>query len=228
MLRDERPSAGGGGSSLLLALLLFLVACSPPSRMCTSGGDCGKLSSCVAGRCVAHGAVPAISSARRLLYEPVEVGYVSRAGAAGTSTIATLGRGDGALALVRFSVPLPPEVTVLEAYVLLERVDDVDSDPVPIALHAARVIAPWDEALLSWANQPRFEEIGSPVTSVLPAAGRQVRLDVRDVVARWRRRSRDELGLAIVADGRSPTGMAFALTPSAGSGAGPRLELYVK
>jgi hypothetical protein len=217
--------------SLFLAgptLIASILGCSPPPRMCTSGGDCGELSACVAGRCVAHGATPAISTARRLLFDPVEVGYVSRTGGPGAPTIAPLGKGDGALALLRFSVPLPVEATVLEAYVVLERVSYVDRDPLPIALHVARVTAPWDERSLSWASQPRVEEIGSPVTRVLPAAGPTVRLDVRDLIARWRRRSRDELGVAIVAEGLSPTGMAFALAPSPRGDAGPRLELYVR
>jgi hypothetical protein len=196
--------------------------------MCTSGGDCGALSSCVAGRCIAHGANPAIATGRRLLFDPVAVGYVSRSGGAGAPAVAPLGKGDGALALLRFSVPLPAEASVLEAYVLLERARDVDSDPAPIALHAARVVASWDERSLSWAAQPRIEEIGSPVTRVFPAAGPWVRLDVRDLVARWRRRSRDDLGVAIVSDGRSPTGIAFALAPSTLYDTGPRLELYVR
>ncbi len=182
----------------------------------------------MAGRCVAKGATPAISTARRLLFDPVEVGYVSPRGESGTPAIVPLGKGDGALAVLRFSVSLPAEATVLEAYLLLERVSGVDCDPSLITLHVARVTAPWEDRSLSWASQPRIEEVGSPVTRVLPAAGRAVRLDVRDLVARWRRRSRDELGLAIVADGHSPTGMAFALAPSAREAAGPRLELYVK
>jgi hypothetical protein len=230
MRRDGYGSAGVGPSSLLggVALVVSLFACAPPPRMCTSGGDCGALSSCVAGRCVAHGATPAISTARRLLFDPVEVGYVSRTRGAGTPPIAPLGKGDGAYALLRFSVPLAPEAVVLEAYVLLERASDVDCDPSPIDLHAARVTVPWDERSLSWATQPRLEEIGSPVTRVLPAAGSRVRLDVRDLVLRWRRRARDELGLAVVAEGHTPRGMAFALEPSGHDAAGPRLELYVK
>jgi hypothetical protein len=195
--------------------------------MCFSGGDCGRSSSCVAGRCVARGAVPAISTARRLLYVPVEVGYVSRSVAAGASSIATLGRGDGAIVLLRFSVPMPAEADVLEAYVLLERAPDIDGDPVPVALHAARIATAWDDRSLSWARQPRVEDVGAPVTRVLPAAGGRVRLDVRDLVARWRRRSRDDFGLAIVAEGNSPTGMAFVLSPQ-DAAAGPELELYLK
>jgi hypothetical protein len=158
----------------------------------------------------------------------VEVGYVGRTGGAGTPPIAPFGKGDGAYALLRFSVPLSAEAVVLEAYVLLERASEVDCDPAPIDLHAAPVTAAWDERSLSWATRPRLEEIGSPVTRVVPAAGPWVRLDVRDLVQRWRRRARDDLGLAIVTEGRSPTGVAFALEPSGREAAGPRLELYLK
>jgi len=210
--------------------------------MCSSAVDCAGPSSCVAGRCVAQGAVAAISTARRMLYDPVEIGYVERGAARELPSIAALGGGDGALALLRFSVALPPDAGVVEAYLLLDRVTDVDSDPEPIALHAARVLDPWDERSLSWAIQPRVEEVGSPVTRVLPASGSLVRLDVRAIVERWRRRRGDDFGLAIVSDApsgaaprasetvptvpRTPSpkqrehrGMAFALAPRAASGA---------
>ena len=214
----------------------------PLPRMCTSGGDCGAASSCVAGRCVAQGAAVAISTARRVLYDPVEVGYVRRGGEPELPAIAALGRGDGGLAFLRFSVPLPPETGVVEAYLLLDRVTDVDSDPEPIALHAVRVIDPWDERSLSWAVQPRVEEVGSPVTRVLPASGALVRLDVRVLVERWQHRRGSDFGLAVVTDapGGAPhgRGMAFALAPSGGGwgearardvGArAPRLELYLR
>jgi hypothetical protein len=185
--------------------------------MCAQESDCGAQASCVAGRCVAHGATPAIDSARRLLFTPVDVGYVARGDGARGATLATLGRaGEPSAVFLRFSVPLPPETTVLEAYVLLERAG-VDADPVPIVLHAARVTTAWDGPRLSWATQPQVEEIGSPVTRVSPGAGPLVRLDVRDLVQRWRKRGRDELGLAVVTDGESVTGVAFALSPVDGA-----------
>jgi hypothetical protein len=215
--------------------------------MCTSGGDCGGASSCVAGRCVAQGAVPAISTARRVLYDPVEVGFVRRGGDPALPAVVAMGGSDGALALLRFAVPLPPEAGVVEAYLLLDRVAEVDSDPEPVALHVVRVIEPWDERSLSWSVQPRVEEVGSPVTRVLPASGALVRLDVRALVERWRRRKGGDFGLAIVSDASGgashgrPRGMAFALAPSGGDpdegsgnggrsdGArGPRLELYLR
>lgn len=212
------------------------------------GGDCAGRSSCVAGRCVAAGAVPAISTARRMLYEPIDVGYVRRGGPPELPAIAALGRSDGALTFLRFSVPLPADAGVVEAYLLLDRVTDVDSDPEPIALHAVRVVDPWDGRSLSWAVQPRIEDVGAAVTRVLPASGALVRLDVRAIVERWRRRRSTDFGLAVVSGApggasRAARGMAFALAPrgegseeaaslgAAGATAGargPRLELYVR
>lgn len=225
--------------------------------MCAAEGDCAATSSCVAGRCVAKGAAVAIGAARRVLYYPVAIGFVRRAAEPGLPAIAALGRSDGALALLRFSLPLPPEVSVIEAYLLLDRATNVDSDPTPIALHAVRIVDPWDERSLSWAVQPRVEEVGSPVTRVLPSSGALVRLDVRAIVERWRRRKGGDFGLAVVSDapdraGAGPgMGMAFALaaggaggwggaldrgggsngsngTVGAAGASGPRLELYLR
>ncbi|HEX3343242.1 MAG TPA: DNRLRE domain-containing protein, partial [Polyangiaceae bacterium] len=200
------------------AVAVVLPSCVPPPRMCAQESDCGAQASCVAGRCVAHGATPAIDGARRLLYAPVDVGYVERGDGGRDAALATLGRaGEPSLVFLRFSVPLPPEASVLEAYVLLERATSVDADPVPIVLHAARVVTPWDGRTLSWATQPRVEELGAPITRVSPGGGPIVRLDVRDLVQRWRRRGRDELGLAVVTEGESVTGVAFALSPIDGA-----------
>jgi hypothetical protein len=199
-------------------LSLAAVSCVPPPRMCAQESDCGAQASCVAGRCVAHGATPAVDSARRLLFAPVDVGYVRRGDDAHDATLATLGRaGESSVIFLRFSVPLAAEASLLEAYLLLERAATVDADPVPIVLHAARVTTAWDGRSLSWATQPHVEEVSSPVTRVAPGAGPLVRLDVRDLIQRWRKRGRDELGLAVVTEGESVTGVAFALAPVDGS-----------
>ncbi len=230
-------------SLLMPGALALAAACVPPPRMCAQESDCGSQSSCVAGRCVAHGATAAIDGARRLLVEPVEVGWVQRGSDVRGAPVATLGRaGEPAALFLRFDAELPGDASVLEAYVLLERAAELDADPsATIAVHAARVVSPWDARSLTWATQPRVLEVGAPVTRVGAGAGRFVRVDVRDIVQRWRRRGRDEQGIAVVVEGESATGLAFALAAvdvgrdrddpvlaPRRQQAGPRLELYVK
>jgi hypothetical protein len=188
------------------------ASCAPPPRMCAQESDCGAQASCVAGRCVVHGATAAIDNARRMLVEPADVGWVHQGDATGTPAVALMGRaGDPGIAFLRFELPLRPEVKVVEAYLLLERASNIDTDPGAIALHAARVISHWDSRSLTWAHQPAIEEVGSPVTLVTASAGPLVRIDVKDIVQRWRRRDRDELGVALLAEGQSVTGVAVAL-----------------
>jgi hypothetical protein len=225
--------------------------------MCSSETDCGTQASCVAGRCVARGATPAIATARRLLVEPVDIGWVRRSDGPG-GDVALLGRGDGAVVFARFSVQLAPEAKVVEAYLLLERAPGIDADPSPVTMHAARVTGAWDGRSLTWGSQPPVEEIGAPVTRVTATSGRWVRIDVGSLVDRWRKRGPGELGVAVVTEGQSATGLPIALGPVdvpagsddpvlatqpapdgrvAGSAAvgdprrqvgGPRLELYVR
>jgi hypothetical protein len=219
-----------------LALLLG-VSCVPQPRMCAAERECGGHASCVAGRCVAQGATAAIDNGRRLLFAPVDAAFVSRNGCCGDDVasgadLATLGRArdGGALALLRFDVTLPPEAVLLEAYVLLERATDVDADPVAIDLHAARIADAWDSGSVTWARAPRLEEVGAPITRVSADAPPLVRLEVRDLVQRWRRRGGADFGVALVAEGTSATGVAFAWRARQGDKLepGPRLELYVR
>jgi len=210
----------------------FAAGCVPSPRMCALEGDCGPQSACVASRCLGRGTVAAIASARRLLYEPADEAYIRRGREAGQRPVlATLGQRDGALMLLRFAVDLPAEVSVVEAYLLLERPADMDVDPVPIALHVERVAEPWDGQSVSWAHQPHLDDVGAPIASVpSPSGRRDTRLDVRNLVQHWARRRRDEFGIAVVAKGESATGVTFVLAPGPGAFelAGPRLELYVK
>jgi hypothetical protein len=215
----------------LLVVSFSLGACVSPPRMCASQAECGSSGSCVAGRCVANGATPAINTARRLLFVPVDSAFVRRGEGASESppAIATLGDGrhPEAMALLRFDLPLPPEATVLEAYVLLERAPDVETDPAFVALHAARIVEAWDGRSVSWATQPRVEETGAPVTRVSSSSGPMVRLDVHDLVEQWRQRAGADFGVAVVAEAAG-TGLPFALRPGGGDQAGPRLEVYIK
>jgi hypothetical protein len=187
--------------------------------MCSASSGCGANATCVAGRCLSHGASAAIATATRTVYEPVDAAYVRPGGDVATDGVATLGRGDGALALFRFAVPLAPDASVVEAYLLMDRAPDVDADPTPVVLHAARVVGPWDSRSTSWASLPSLQEVGGSETRVAGGTS-TVRLEVRAIVERWRKRAKDEMGVAVVAEGRSATGVAFALPA--------RLELYVK
>ncbi len=211
--------------------VVHAVACAVPPRMCAFESDCGGRASCVAGRCVAHGATAAVDTARRLLFSPVDVVYVGSGEDGRDAVVATLGRKRSASAalLLRFSAPLPPEANLLEAYVLLERASDIDADPTPVALRAGRVLDPWDSGTVSASRRPRVDDSGAPMTRVFLSGPSLVRLDVRELVQRWRRRSGDDFGVAVLAEGESATGVAFALAPVGGTAfAGPRLELYVK
>jgi hypothetical protein len=238
MTRAERAravvamvSTGAWAPTLPLSLaVVLLVACMPPpQRMCTAATDCGAgASSCVAGRCIATGAVPAISTARRVVVEPVDVGYVRRGApeASGAAAFAALGLAGDPRVFLRFDISLRADEDVVEAFLAIERAPDVAADPVAIVLHVAPVLARWEGRRLSWGGQPRVEELGLPRTPVSPAGGARVRLDIRALLQRWRQGHSRELSLAVLSDGESATGVTFALTP--GPVRGPELELYVR
>jgi hypothetical protein len=163
--------------------------------------------------------------------------YVRRgSGAQGTPLLATLGAADGSLLLLRFSIDLPPEPRIVEAFVLLDRATIVDADPASVTLRAARITQPWDGRSVSFAEQPHVDEVRGPLTLVRASAGSQVRVGVRDLVKRWARRGRDEFGIAVEAEGPKAAGVTVALVPTSGAAdrggamqySGPRLELYVK
>jgi hypothetical protein len=161
-----------------------------------------------------------------------------------------LGRsGDAAVLLLRFAVPIPEDDSVVEAYVLLDRSEVVESDPQPISLHAARIIDAWDGRSISFERQPRWEETGSPGAIVTGTERPLIRVDVRDLVKHWKTHDPRDQGIAIVADDTSRTGMAFAATAvisdegsnsmlgtqghtdqsqSTWAVAPPRLELYLR
>jgi hypothetical protein len=199
-------------------------------RMCASELDCTAQASCVAGRCVAQGATAAIDTARRLVFFPVDVAYVGpHAGGRPASTV-MLGQAgeDGTVLLLRFAAALPPEATVLEAYLVLERPAGIDVDPAPVVLHTVRIVEPWDGRSVTWAAGPRTEEVGAPTTRVFPAAGPLVRLDVRPLVQRWRRRTGEDFGVAVEADASGAgtgTGVAVALAPAVGGEYDPLVGL---
>jgi hypothetical protein len=240
-------------------MLVAFAACVERDRLCASTTECGTTSACIAGRCqptlkddAGRIIPPMISSplVRRVVASPTDIAYVSSHAGASPSDlppVLILGRkGDSAALLLRFAVPIAEEESVVEAYVLLDRADVVESDPNPISLHAARIIDAWDGRSISFERQPRWEETGSPGTIVSGAGRPLVRIDVRDLVTHWKARDPRDQGLVVVSDDTSRTGMAFAAASSVldqgstsmlGSStdegatwaaAPPRLELYLR
>lgn len=244
---------------LVPALLVAFAACVERDRLCASTTECGTTSACIAGRCqptlkddAGRIIPPMISSplVRRVVASPTDIAYVSAHGGSTPSDlppVLILGRkGDSAVLLLRFAVPIAEEESVVEAYVLLDRADVVESDPNPISLHAARIIDAWDGRSISFERQPRWEETGSPGTIVSGAGRPLVRIDVRDLVTHWKARDPRDQGVVVVADDTSRTGMAFAAASSvldqgptsmlgssneegaSWAAAPPRLELYLR
>jgi hypothetical protein len=239
-----RPSSWSrvGAFVVLAGAALLTAACRPRPRMCAATAECGAAAVCVAGRCQAEGGTPAIGSASRLVFEATDVAYV-RAGGGALAPVVWLGRADDreAALLLRFAVSLPPEASVVEAYVLLEQPVQ-SSAPLSsggprageetVSLHLLRVAEPWDARSVRWERAPRFEDVRAPSTSVHSGAGRLIRLDARPLVSRWRRREAEEAGIAVVAATRTATGVALATgapgAPAMWGGLRPRLELYVR
>jgi len=209
------------------AFAVVTSACAPRAQMCAAPQACVGAMACVAGRCQPAG-VPEIAapSVRRLVLEPVAIAYLRRGEDASAPALATLGRaGDRATLLLRFALVLPPAARVVEAYVVLARAEAVDADPTPLSLRLTRVTEPWDARALSFARSPRTEDVGSPSSVVRTYGATAVRLDARELVELWRKRSRDpsDHGVAVVAQNETATGVAFACSEPA-----PKLEVYLR
>jgi hypothetical protein len=159
--------------------------------------------------------------------------YVRRGNGASRGALPStfvLGReSDGEARLfLRFSIPLVRETNVYEAYLVLARSSAVEPDPAALTLHVARIVEAWDPRSISWGMQPRVEETRLPSTTVTPNGRRLVRLDVKDLVLRWRQHDPQDQGMVVVASGTTSSGMAFAFAPSGEEEPPPRLELYIK
>jgi hypothetical protein len=213
---------------VLVPALFGASACRPRPNMCAEARDCGR-SACVAGRCQSDAGVPQVDTSTRFVYSPVDVACVNDEPppSPGVPPLCVLGDSAGARLLLRFAVPLSDQADVVEAYVLLSRAPTVDADPAAISLHASRIVGDWDGRSMVSATLPAFEPSRSAETRI--GWSDVVRIDVRDIVKKWRRRDRTDRGLVIESTGSSPSGMAFALAPD-GEGAArpPVLELYVK
>lgn len=245
----------GVAVAVAAALLVPIAACVVRDRTCASATECatrfGGGQTCVAGRCVDESSKgdagpklqPAImgTNTRRVMARPTDVAYL-RSGSEPSSVppAVVLGKDDARL-LLRFEIPLAQEDNVLEAYLLLDRLDVLDTDPSPISLHVERVLDRWDARSITWAKQPRLQDDRGPATIVTVGARPMVRLDVTAFVQRWKRHDPSDQGLAIVPGSTNTSGMAFAAVDSVGTEpdlsdpskpswipSGPRLELYLQ
>jgi hypothetical protein len=196
--------------------------------MCAEARDCGR-AACVAGRCQSDAGLPQVDTSTRYVYAPVDVACVHDEPPAtpGVPPLCVLGDANGARLLLRFSVPLSEQADVVEAYVMLSRAPTVESDPSAISVHASRIIGGWDGRSLVSATLPVFEPTRSAETRI--GVSNVVRVDVRDIVKKWRRRDPADRGIVIESTGASASGTAFALAPDQeGAAKPPVLELYVK
>jgi hypothetical protein len=239
---------GDLASAALVALGLALGAASLSACGAGHGGApamcaraCDDGFACVAGGCLRNATTPELEAvdkyglykARRLVLAPTDAVYLAAGDTAPkggeTARVATLGRARdaGSVVLLRFALDVPPEATILGAYVVLDRAPAIDADPSPIALHAARIVQAWDAQSVSWGRAPFLSDARSPVTTV-DDARTSVRLDVRILVQRWRAHARDDHGIAIVADRSSASGVAFTLADGAGASEERALALPVR
>jgi hypothetical protein len=217
LARKPSPPVAASVLAFAFALLTGLLACAPrPGRAAPAAAAANGA-----------GAVPEVEvldkfgayRARRLVLSPVAAARLAPGDAAGeVSQVVTLGRARdaGSILLLRFSVDLLPETAIFDAHVVLDRAPSVQADPSPIALHATRIVDPWDAGSIAWGRAPRLAEAHLAATTVTGARA-SVRIDVAALVQRWRRHAPDDQGIAIVADGSSVTGMTFALADGGGA-----------
>ena len=113
-------------------------------------------------------------------------------------------------------------------------------DPLPVAIHADRVIGRWNPRTVSWSTAPPVEDVRLPRTVIASTTPSLVRVDVTDLVRLWLAHDPRDQGLSIVAENETATGVTFTLggtslpdpkETSPGKSdlsQPPRLEVYVR
>jgi hypothetical protein len=138
-----------------------------------------------------------------------------------------LGRAEGGTValLLRFAASWRDDADVLSAYVVLDPVDSALPATQPAVFESARILEPWQPAVVSWGRQPRLD-LPKLAAVVRAIPGTPVRIDVTGLVREWSLRRADDHGLALLVHGDDVVGSAFAMGIT--GGAGPRLEAYVR
>jgi hypothetical protein len=227
----------------LLAPFLLTLACAPRQELCAGPTAC-RAFECVAGQCPAKEATTLYAGTRRMVVPAsdlavLERGAPSEGGA--LPAIFTLGApSERTELLLRFDLRLDRGASIVRASVLLDRSDAVMSDPLPVAIHADRVIGRWNPRTVSWSTAPPIQDVRLPRTVIASTTPSLVRVDVTDLVRLWLAHDPRDQGLSIVAENETPTGVTFTLgsaslpdlreTPPGKSDLSqpPRLELYLR
>lgn len=195
-------------------------------RVCDGGCEAGK--SCVVGRCRAEDEAPAPADTRRVVLMPSDFAVIAASSAPSPvpETVA-LGRAEGGTValLLRFAASWRDDADVLSAYVVLDPVDSAPPAMQPAVFESARILEPWQPAVVSWGRRPRLD-VPKLAAVVRAIPGTPVRIDVTSLVRAWSLRRADDHGLALLVHGDDSVGSAFAMGVT--GGAGPRLEAYVR
>ena len=201
-------------------------------RVCEGGCEAGK--SCVVGRCRAPDEAPAATDTRRVILVPSGLAVIASSGASSSiseisevpETIA-LGRAEGGTValLLRFEASWRDDSDVLSAFVVLDPIDSAPPAAQPAIFESARILEPWQPAVVSWGRQPRLD-LPKLAAVIRAIPGTPVRIDVTSLVREWPSRRADDHGLALLVHGDDRLGSAFSMGIT--GGAGPRLEAYVR
>lgn len=219
----------------LLALALAGCAAAPEPPVCAGAGVCGA-GLCVVGRCRPADVTPSPADAQRVLLQPADIavltsrGDVDGPGRSGRGrlpeAIALGGAASGStVVLLRFAASWRDDAEIASAFLVLDPVEGAPPAASQVSLEVARILEPWTSETASWGRQPR---LSIPELAALarrrPAA--PLRIEVTRLVRGWAKRASDDHGIALLAPGRDPVGLALSMGIS--EGLGPRLEVYLR
>lgn len=233
-----------------LLALVGAPACAPAPKppVCAGAGVCGA-GYCVAGRCRPKDERIAPGDGQRVLLQPQDIAVLSARGVTpapepvASSSSSDAGSGSGGHArlpeaislgaasagstvlLFRFAATWHDDADVQSAFLVLDPVAGAPPAAAAVTLEVARILDPWRSETATWGRQPRLSiPVVAAVARRAPAG--PLRVDVTELVRAWAERARDDHGIALLAPGADPVGVACSMGIS--EGLGPRLEVYLK